>query len=212
MQRRHFLHMTSLAGIGMTAGTGLAAMGRKPDAGEAALPRASDSVVEIPDMILGDPAAPVEIIEYASFTCSHCARFQATVKPRLVAEQIETGQAKFIFREVYFDRPGIWASLMARAAGANRFFAVSDLLYELQRDWLSGDPAEISQNLRKIGKIAGMQEEALEEAFSDAAKAEALVAWQETNLARDGVNATPTVFVDGKRISAWDYESIVSAM
>ena len=57
-----------------------------------------------------------------------------------------------------------------------------------------------------------MQEEALEEAFSDAAKAEALVAWQETNLARDGVNATPTVFVDGKRISAWDYESIVSAM
>jgi len=204
--------MTSLAGIGMTAGTGLAAMGRKPDAGEAALPRASDSVVEIPDMILGDPSAPVEIIEYASFTCSHCARFQATVKPRLVAEQIETGQAKFIFREVYFDRPGIWASLMARAAGANRFFAVSDLLYERQRDWLSGDPAEISQNLRKIGKIAGMQEEALEEAFSDAAKAEALVAWQETNLARDGVNATPTVFVDGKRISAWDYESIVSAM
>lgn len=212
MQRRHFLHMTSLAGIFMTAGTGLAAMGRKPDAGEAALPRASDSVVEIPDMILGDPAAPVEIIEYASFTCSHCARFQATVKPRLVAEQIETGQAKFIFREVYFDRPGIWASLMARAAGANRFFAVSDLLYERQRDWLSGDPAEIAQNLRKIGKIAGMQEEALEEAFSDAAKAEALVAWQETNLARDGVNATPTVFVDGKRISAWDYESIVSAM
>ncbi len=212
MQRRHFLHMTSLAGIGMTAGTSLAAMGRKPDAGEAALPRASDSVVEIPDMILGDPAAPVEIIEYASFTCSHCARFQATVKPRLVAEQIETGQAKFIFREVYFDRPGIWASLMARAAGANRFFAVSDLLYERQRDWLSSDPAEIAQNLRKIGKIAGMQEEALEEAFSDAAKAEALVAWQETNLARDGVNATPTVFVDGKRISAWDYESIVSAM
>jgi len=212
MQRRHFLHMSSLAGIGMTAGTCLAAMGRKPDAGEAALPRASDSVVEIPDMILGDPSAPVEIIEYASFTCSHCARFQATVKPRLVAEQIETGQAKFIFREVYFDRPGIWASLMARAAGANRFFAVSDLLYERQRDWLSGDPAEISQNLRKIGKIAGMQEEALEEAFSDAAKAEALVAWQETNLARDGVNATPTVFVDGKRISAWDYESIVSAM
>ncbi|MFG6572072.1 thioredoxin domain-containing protein [Sulfitobacter sp. 1A13353] len=196
----------------MTAGTGLAAMGRKPDAGEAALPRASDSVVEIPDMILGDPAAPVEIIEYASFTCSHCARFQATVKPRLVAEQIETGQAKFIFREVYFDRPGIWASLMARAAGANRFFAVSDLLYERQRDWLSGDPAEIARNLRKIGKIAGMQEEALEEAFSDADKAEALVAWQETNLARDGVNATPTVFVDGKRISAWDYESIVSAM
>ena len=212
MQRRHFLHMTSLAGIGMTAGTSLAAMGRKPDAGEAALPRASDRVVEIPDMILGDPAAPVEIIEYASFTCSHCARFQATVKPRLVAEQIETGQAKFIFREVYFDRPGIWASLMARAAGANRFFAVSDLLYERQRDWLSSDPAEIAQNLRKIGKIAGMQEEALEEAFSDAAKAEALVAWQETNLARDGVNATPTVFVDGKRISAWDYESIVSAM
>ena len=70
MQRRHFLHMTSLAGIGMTAGTGLAAMGRKPDAGEAALPRASDSVVEIPDMILGDPSAPVEIIEYASFTCA----------------------------------------------------------------------------------------------------------------------------------------------
>ena len=147
-----------------------------------------------------------------AFTGSHCPRFQSDLKPQLVTDLIDTGKARLVFREVYFDRPGIWASLVARAAGPYRYFAVADLLYERQREWTAGDGAEIAANLRKIGKIAGIPDDDVDAAFADAAQAEALVAWQEANLERDGVNATPTVFVNGTRTSGWDFDSIVAAI
>jgi protein-disulfide isomerase len=64
----------------------------------------------ISDMVQGDADAPIEIIEYASYTCPHCARFHASVYPQLKADYIETGKVKFVYREVYFDRFGLWAS------------------------------------------------------------------------------------------------------
>ncbi len=212
MQRRHFLYLSSLAALGSVSGTGLTAMGRKPAGGISATPGAEDVMTSIPDMVMGTQDAAFEILEYASFTCPHCANFHSSVMPRLVKDQIETGQARFIFREVYFDRPGIWASLMARAAGPERYFAIADLLYERQREWTTGDPAAIAQNLRKLGKIAGMSDDVVEAAFADKAKAEALVAWQEAHLARDDVNSTPTIFVNGTRTAGWGYDQITSVM
>jgi protein-disulfide isomerase len=212
MQRRHFLHFTSFAGLGVTAGTGLLAMSRTPDAAAPAEAHSAAPKTDIPDMRIGEATADVRILEYASFTCPHCATFHKTVMPRLMSEQINTGRASFTFREVYFDRPGIWASLMARAAGTDRYFAIADLLYERQREWTAGDAVTISQNLRKIGKIAGISDEKVDAAFADAARAEALVSWQEANIARDEVNSTPTVFVNEERLSAWDYDTIVAAM
>ena len=80
----------------------------------------------VTEMILGDVNAPIEIIEYASMTCPHCANFHSDVYPQLKANYIETGKVKFVFREVYFDKYGMWASMIARCAGPDRFFGVID--------------------------------------------------------------------------------------
>ena len=63
--------------------------------------------INIPDMEMGSNDAPVTIIEYASFTCPHCASFHKNVFPSLRKNYIDTGKVKFIYREVYFDGPGL---------------------------------------------------------------------------------------------------------
>ena len=111
----------------------------------------------VPEMTLGADDAPVEVIEYASFTCPHCASFHDEQFPQLKEDYIETGLVRFVYREVYFDRFGLWASMVARCGGEEKFFGISDMLYDQQRDWIAGGQrsAVIAGNLRRIGLTAG---------------------------------------------------------
>ena len=68
----------------------------------------------IKEMSLGNPDAKVTVIEYASFTCPHCANFHNDSFKKLKADFIDPGLIHFINREIYFDRPGLWAGIMAR--------------------------------------------------------------------------------------------------
>ena len=63
----------------------------------------------IPDMSIGNPDSTVTVIEYASFTCPHCAAFHADNFKKLKADFIDTGKINFVHREVFFDRFGLWA-------------------------------------------------------------------------------------------------------
>ena len=62
---------------------------------------------EIVEMVMGAEDAPITLIEYASFTCPHCASFQENVFGKLKSNYIDTGKVKFVFRDVYFDRFGL---------------------------------------------------------------------------------------------------------
>jgi protein-disulfide isomerase len=166
----------------------------------------------IRDMTLGDANAPVTLIEYASFTCPHCARFHADQFQRLKADYIDTGKVHFIYREVYFDRFGLWASMIARCGGPMRFFGISELLYDQQQDWIAGgrDPALIADNLRKIGIAAGLDAAVVDACMRDETMARTLVAWFEANAARDGVNATPTLIIDGVKHQNMAYADLAA--
>ena len=96
----------------------------------------------IAEMSLGNPDAPVTVIEYASYTCPHCARFHEGPFKQLKADYIDSGKINFVYREVYFDRYGLWASMIARCAGTpDAFFGMSDLIYEKQSTWSrAGEP------------------------------------------------------------------------
>ncbi|MEO0485574.1 MAG: DsbA family protein [Pseudomonadota bacterium] len=155
----------------------------------------------ITEMILGDPAAPIQIVEYASYTCPHCKRFHEGAFKDLKAEYIDTGKVAFTYREVYFDRFGLWASMVARCGGEERFFGITDMLYAQQGLWTNGAPADIANNLRTIGKTAGLTEAELDACFTDGAKAQNLVAWFEANAAADAVRSTPTFIIDGRSYS-----------
>ena len=152
----------------------------------------------VEDMVMGDPDAPVTMIEYASYTCPHCASFHAGPYKQLKADYIDTGKVKFIYREVYFDRFGLWASMVARCGGPEKFFGITDLIYKSQSEWTrAGEPAQIVEELRKIGRLAGLDDEALDECLNDGTQAETLVAWFRENAEKDDITSTPSFVIEG---------------
>jgi protein-disulfide isomerase len=152
----------------------------------------------IPDMVLGNPDAAVTVTEYASFTCPHCATFHSNNFKLLKADYIDTGKIKFIYREVFFDRPGLWASMIARCGGPEKYFGIIDLIYKGQSTWArAGEPAAIIEELRKIGRLAGLDNDTLEACLQNADQAQALIAWYQENGERDGIASTPSFLING---------------
>ena len=195
--------MTALAAFVLTIIAALAI--------SAPMAAAQDSEVDtsgIVEMQMGDPDAPVTIIEYASYTCPHCARFHEGAFKDLKEDYIDTGNVNFIYREVYFDRFGLWASIVARCGeGAeNRFFGITDMLYEQQSDWArQSDPNAIVDRLRRIGKTAGLTDDQLDACFTDGDNAQALYAlWLERSEA-DNIDSTPSFIIDGRKYSNMAY-------
>jgi len=167
----------------------------------------------VPDMAIGDPDAPVTVIEYASFTCPHCRTFHKTVFPELKANYIDTGQVRFIHREVYFDRYGLWAGMVARCGGEERYFGIVDLIYDQQSEWTaSNDPAVVADNLRRIGRTAGMSDEVVDACLQDADMANAMVARYQETAEADGINSTPSFVIDGRRYSNMSYADFATLL
>lgn len=170
---------------------------------------ATPAPAETKDFSIGSPDAPVKIIEYASFTCPHCANFHATVFKDLKRDYIDTGKVHFTLREVYFDRYGLWAAMVARCGGDMRYFGIHDILFDQQQEWAaSQDPAQVVSNLKTIGLAAGLDAAALDVCLNDQAGAEAMIARSEANMTADGVTGTPTIFVNGEKYSNMSYEDL----
>jgi protein-disulfide isomerase len=160
-------------------------------------------------MALGPADAKVTIIEYASFTCPHCANFHEAVFKPLKAEYIDTGKVRFEFREVYFDRYGLWAAMTARCGGDLRYFGIADVLFETQQEWAGTDDATtVVANLKRIGRTVGMEDAALDACLNDAGMAQALVDQYQTNATADGVEGTPTILINGEKHPNMAYEDL----
>lgn len=173
----------------------------------AVLAQSTDPVLPVvPDIIIGNMDAKVVLTEYASYTCSHCANFHASVFKDLKRDYIDTGKIKFVYREVFFDREGLWAAMMARCGGDLRYFGIQNILYSTQRDWLaSRDPAVIAANLRKIGKTAGMDDAMLDACMNDGEMAQAMVNKYEADTEADDINSTPSFVLNGVKHSNMSY-------
>lgn len=161
------------------------------------------------DFSLGSPDAKVKLVEYASFTCPHCAHFHETVFGQLKKDYIDTGKVHFTLREVYFDRYGLWAALVARCGGEMKYFGIHDMLFDKQAEWAgSEDPAQVVENLKTIGRSAGLEDAAMDACLNDTANAEALIKQFQTNFEADGVEGTPTLFINGTKYSNMAYEDL----
>ncbi|WP_371133962.1 DsbA family protein [Tabrizicola sp.] len=183
-----------------------AAMAMSPVLARTAL---AQDAPEPTDFSLGDPNAPVKMVEYASFTCPHCADFHENVFKNLKRDYIDTGKVHFTLREVYFDRYGLWAAMVARCGGEMRYFGIHDVLFSTQKEWAgSDDPTVVVANLKTIALAAGMDGAAVDACLKDGPMAEALIKRFETNMAADGVEGTPTIFINGAKHSNMSYDDL----
>ena len=163
----------------------------------------------LPDIALGQESAPVTVIEYASFTCSHCAAFHDENMPKLKAEYIDTGKVKFIQRDVYFDAVGLWAGILARCGGDDKYYAVSDMIMGEQKTWLAASDGDgIAANLRKIGAKAGMTAEQMDACWNDKQKVADLIATFQKNATADEIEGTPTFIIAGEKVQNQPWEDL----
>jgi protein-disulfide isomerase len=164
---------------------------------------------EVIEMTMGSDDATVTVIEYASFTCPHCQRFHSDVMPQLKANYIDTGKIKFVFREVYFDKYGMWASLIARCAGPDRYFGVSGLIFDNLNTWArAGSDLAVVNELSKLGAMAGLESDEIQACLQDRDKLGALVGWYRDNVTRDDVSSTPTLIINGVKHSNMSYDEL----
>src|SRR3954451_11373001 len=152
----------------------------------------------LPDVAEGEANAPVTVVEYASMTCSHCAAFANNVYPTLKSKYTDTGKVKYILREFPLDPLATAGFMLARCSGDKREAMIA-LLFAQQKNWAFVDKP--LDGLSNIVKQTGMSQESLEKCLKDQAL------YDKVNMVRDrgaekfGVNATPTFFINGKRVS-----------
>ena len=171
---------------------------------------------KVVEMTLGENEAPISIVEYAAYTCIHCATFHNDIFPQLKSEYIDTGKVNFTYREFFLHRWGLWGSMIARCANDDQrvFFGVTDRIYKERDAWINkndDDQAAIFE-LKKIGKFFGSSEEKLESCLADKDKLNKLVEWWQFNRQSDEVNSTPTLIIDGEKIQVSSYEQLASLL
>src|ERR1700754_3889196 len=195
--RRAFTAALSLTGLAALAGFSplrLITEAMAQSAADVAKP------VSLPDMALGPANAPVTITEFASMTCPHCAAFNAEVFPKIKSTYIDTGKIRYIFREFPLDIKAAAGSMLARCIAkddATKYFAVVDMLFRQQNDWVMKNTTE---TLTRIGKQAGLSQQAVEDCLKDQALLDKIAADQKYANEVLKVNSTPTFFLNGEMI------------
>jgi protein-disulfide isomerase len=200
--RRAFTTMLSLTGLSALAGFSPLRLISEAMIPEAMAQSAADVAkpVSLPDMALGPANAAVTITEFASMTCPHCAAFNEQVFPKIKSEYIDTGKVRYIFREFPLDIKAAAGSMLSRCIAngdAPKYFAVTDMLFRQQSDWVMKNTTE---TLTRIGKQAGLTQQQVEACLKDQALLDKIAADQKYASDILKVDSTPTFFINGEKI------------
>lgn len=146
------------------------------------------------DNALGDPAAPVMVVEYASLTCNHCGNFHRTTFAALKEKYIDTGKVYFVLREFPLDPLALAAAMIARCGPEDDYFEIVDTMFTEQENWAYGEnpgPA-----LFALVEQHGLGDEAVAACLNDQAMLEGIADVAQRGHA-NGVSGTPTFFFNG---------------
>jgi len=163
--------------------------------------KSSTSVADGGDMELGNPKASVTLVEYASATCSHCARFDRDVFPTLKARYIDTGKIHYVFREFLTPPVPVAAAafVLARCAGKDKYFQVVEAVFRSQEEMFATQDSRTP--LLRIAKSMGMTEEGFNTCLSDSAALDAVQKRMDRGVTEDKIEGTPTFLINGKQVA-----------
>lgn len=156
---------------------------------------AEENGYAVGDMALGSADAPVTIIEYASKTCPHCARFHNETFKSLKDKYIDTGKVRMIYREFPFDPLALRAAMLARCAGPDRFFGMVSILFKQQRAW--GTAKDPMAALGKLARLGGITGERFEACMRDKGLADSIIKTRLSGQEKFGVTSTPSFIING---------------
>jgi protein-disulfide isomerase len=154
------------------------------------------SAAEPGERALGDPNAPVTVIEYASLTCPHCAHFHNDVLPDLKERYIETGKVRLVYRDFPLDERALMAAALAHCAGPDRYFGFLDVLFQTQAGWARAD--DYLGALKKLGKLGGMTDAQMDQCLADQELTDGILQTRIDGQNEHQVSSTPTLVINGE--------------
>ncbi len=185
-----------IGGAGLALGMTLLAAGCGKSGG-------ANATVSANDMAEGSPNAKITVVEYASVACPICALTNQQIMPAFKAKYVDTGKVRYVYRPMMTGNAAVATAghLLAQCAGKDKFFHVVDAIMRSQEK-MGGEQtgyANAKPVLTDIAQSAGLSEQQFDACVNDPKGIEALN--DMNNKARDaGVDATPTFFVNGKRM------------
>jgi protein-disulfide isomerase len=160
------------------------------------------------DRILGNPDAPITIVEYASMTCPHCAHFQDDVLPEIKKQWIDAGKAKLVLRDFPLDEEALRAAMIARCAPPDRYYAFADTFFASQSKWVGA--RDYREALARLARLGGMGKEEFEACLRNKRLEDSIVQSRLVASKELDVNSTPTFFINGNKFTgaptAQDFE------
>jgi protein-disulfide isomerase len=162
---------------------------------------AAGPAIQPDDMSLGDPKAKIQVIEYASMACPHCGHFNEEVFPTLKSKYIDTGRVRYTLKEMITEPAAVAVAgfLIARCAGPDKYFTVVDQVFRSQSRWTQGNIKPIFQ---EIAAANGVDEARFNACLQDQNAADAVGRRAQRAQESEGVNSTPTLFINGKQVEA----------
>lgn len=150
------------------------------------------------DLVVGDANAPITMIEYSSLSCPHCARFQTDVMPQIKANYIDKGKVKLVMRDFPLNKPALQAAMMVHCLSPLRAFAMEDLLFKTQDQWLIEDATE---PLAGIAANAGMDRKTFDACLANKDGETKVVATRKAGEDAFGIDSTPTFIINGMKLT-----------
>ena len=156
-----------------------------------------DTIEALEEKSIGKPDAPIKMIEFASLTCGHCARFHNEVMPAIKEKYINNGKIFFIYKDFPLDKFALKASIISRCSGNKNYFSFLDVFYKKQSSWTkSQDPFK---SLLKIAKIGGLKDEEIKVCVGNKSIEDGLLKDRLQSSKKYDITATPTIYLNGKK-------------
>jgi protein-disulfide isomerase len=150
---------------------------------------------QVHEHAMGDPAAPVTMVEYSSLTCPHCAAFHRDTLPALKQRYIDTGKVKLIVRDFPLDQLALKAAVVAHCAGDERYFTFLEALFASQGRWArASDPVAALQQLAVAG---GLPRERVQACLADRGMEDAVLQMRLAGQNQFDIGSTPTFIING---------------
>lgn len=154
----------------------------------------------LPELSIGPADAKVTIVEYASMTCPHCARFHNEVYPKIKEKYVDTGKMRFIFREFPLDNLAAAAAMLARCSGDDKTLPLISVLFSKIEEWAFVREKPVPA-LFEISKQVGFTKESFEACLKDQALLDKILAQRTKASEEFGVSSTPTLFINGEKLA-----------
>ena len=202
MVDRRGLFLSLLAGLALSA----------LPAAQTARAQSTDLAVAMAERAIGKAGAPITILEFASFTCPHCARFHHEILPRIRAEFIDTGRARLVFVDLPNDGLALRASMLTHCAPPDRFFTLAATLFQTQASWIQA--SDQVQALGQVAKLSGMSEPQIQACLMDTKLQDALLERRLIAARQWTLTGTPTFILNegAARIEGLNERALVDAL